>query len=263
MAVSTAHLTGRATDEWTRHYTLARGGEIVIVNRNGRVDVDGVDGNEVDVRAERIARAATDTGARELLQRITITEHSTPERVSLETERMSGIMIGAATEVRYHVRAPRDATVNLQTTNGTISVSALTGKVTAHSTNGLVSGKQLTGAVDAETTNGGVNIDLAEVGANPVSLHTTNGGVTLGLPDRGKATLTASWTNGGFRLAPELKMEVLDQSRRRFEGRLNGGGAAIDLHTTNGGIRVKARDGETAETAEPDPDDQRKERQER
>ena len=47
-----------------------------------------------------------------------IKEDVKPDRVALETERMSGIMIGAGFEVRYHVRAPKSAVVNVTNTNG-------------------------------------------------------------------------------------------------------------------------------------------------
>jgi hypothetical protein len=94
--MSFAHLTARATDEWTRTYSLTAGGEVRIVNTNGKIEVEGVDGSTVEVRAERIARGATDAAARELLPRIVIREDNKPDRVSLETERMSGILIGAA-----------------------------------------------------------------------------------------------------------------------------------------------------------------------
>src|SRR4051794_13846496 len=93
--MSIGHLTGRATDEWTRRYPLSPGGEVRVVNTNGRIEVEPGEGPDVEVRAERIARAATDAGARELLPRITIKEDVGPDRVSIQTERMSGIMIGA------------------------------------------------------------------------------------------------------------------------------------------------------------------------
>src|SRR5471032_2656795 len=134
--VSLGNLTARATDEWTHTYPLTAGGEVRIVNTNGRVDVEGVDGSTVEVRAERIARGATESAARELLPRIVITEESKPDRISLETERMSGIMIGAGFEVRYHVRAPKNAVINVTNTNGQVVVNALAGKVVAHTTNG-------------------------------------------------------------------------------------------------------------------------------
>src|SRR5262245_60175601 len=75
-----AQPTGRATDEWTRSYPLSAGGEIHIGNTNGRIEVEAVEGSTVEVRAERIAKAATDDGARELLPRITIKEDVKPDR---------------------------------------------------------------------------------------------------------------------------------------------------------------------------------------
>ena len=58
--VSLGHLSARATDEWTHTYPLTAGGEVRIVNTNGRIDVEGVDGRRVEVRAERIASGATE-----------------------------------------------------------------------------------------------------------------------------------------------------------------------------------------------------------
>ena len=105
--VARGSLSAQATDEWTHTYPLTAGGEVQIVNTNGRIEVEGVDGSTVEVRAERIARGATDAAARELLPRIVIKEDVKPDRVTIETERMSGIMIGAGFEVRYHVARRR------------------------------------------------------------------------------------------------------------------------------------------------------------
>jgi hypothetical protein len=240
--VSLGNLTARATDEWTHTYPLTAGGELRIVNTNGLVDVEGVDGSTVEVRAERIARGATDAAARELLPRIVIKEDSKPDRVSLETERISGIMIGAAFEVRYHVRAPRNAVINVTNTNGRVALASLGGKVKAHTTNGGVSGKALTGGVDAASTNGGVTIDMASVGPDRISVRTTNGGVTLGLPDDARANLSASCTNGGITIASFDNLDVTEKSRRHLEARLNGGGTTIVAETTNGGVRIRSRD---------------------
>jgi DUF4097 and DUF4098 domain-containing protein YvlB len=240
--LSLGHLSARAADEWTHTYRLTAGGEIHIVNTNGVIEVEGVDGSTVEVRAERIAKGATEAAAKELLPRIIIREEAKPDRVSLETERISGVMIGASVEVRYHVRAPKNAVVNVTNTNGLVSVTGLAGKVVAHTTNGGVKGSGLSGGVEARTTNGGVTIDMASVGADPISLETTNGGVSLALPEKAKATVTASCTNGGISVGSLDNFEVSEKSRRRLEGKLNGGGTTVELHTTNGGVRLRSRD---------------------
>jgi hypothetical protein len=257
--LSLGHLSARATDEWTHTYPLTAGGEIRIVNSNGLIDVEGVDGSTVEVRAERIAKGSTEAAAKELLPRIVIKEDAKPDRVSIETERMSGIMIGAGFEVRYHVRAPKNALVNVTNTNGLVSVKGLAGKVVAHTTNGGVKGSGLSGGVDARTTNGGVTIDMASLGADPIVLETTNGGVSLALPEKAKATVTASCTNGGISVGALDNFEVSEKSRRRLEGKLNGGGTSVELHTTNGGVRLRSRDTINTRT-DTDTTDERKDR---
>jgi DUF4097 and DUF4098 domain-containing protein YvlB len=239
--MSLGHLAGRASDDWTRTYQLSPGGEIRVGNTNGKIEVEATDGSTVEVRAERIARAATDEGARELLPRIVIKEDVKPDRIVIETDRMSGIMIGASIEVRYHVRAPKGATVNVSNTNGAVAVHGMSGHVTARTTNGSVSTRDLTGQVDARTTNGSVNVDVATVKSAPIALQTTNGSVTLYVPDDAHADVSATWTNGGIRVADGVKIDVSERSRRRFEGKMNGGGAPVELHTTNGGIRIRSR----------------------
>jgi DUF4097 and DUF4098 domain-containing protein YvlB len=233
-------LNASATEEWTRSYPLAAGGELSIENGNGRIEIEPSDGATVDVRAEKIAKAATEAGARELLPRITISDDAKPDRVSITTARMSGVMIGAGFEVRYHVRAPKTAALNIRQSNGSITVNGWTGDVSAHGTNGAVIGKGLSGGVDASAVNGAVTIDMASVGAHRISLQTTNGGVTLALPDEAKADVDAAVTNGGISVNG-VKLEVTEQSRRRLQGKMNGGGTAVELKTVNGGVRLRSR----------------------
>jgi hypothetical protein len=49
--------------------------------------------------------------------------------------------------------------------------------------------------------------------------------------------VNATWVNGGFN-PNGVQFEIRDSGKRHFEGLLNGGGAAINLNTVNGGIRV-------------------------
>jgi Putative adhesin len=237
--MSIGNLAGRASDEWTRTYQLAPGGELEVLNTNGRVEIEGTDGSTVDVRAERIAKAATDAGARELLTRITIHEDARPDHVRLETERMSGVMIGASFEVRYYIKAPKGAAIRATESNGQVSIAGIDGRIAARTTNGAVTARDVSGAIEAGTTNGAVNVDVRSL-SNPIKLSTTNGGVTLTLPDAAKADLVATVTNGGISVTG-LKLETTEQSRRRVEGKINGGGQPIDLHTTNGGVRVRGK----------------------
>jgi hypothetical protein len=226
-----------ARDTWSHTYTLSKTGEVTIANVNGRVEVEGVDGSTVEVQAERIAHAATQQMANELLPKIPINDRSTPDVVFVETGRINGILIGASYEVRYHVKAPKGATVRATTVNGGVNVHGLAGRTTARTTNGAVDAGDMTGGLDAGTVNGPVRVHFAAVGQNDITLGAVNGRIRVSLPENAKATVNATWVNGGFN-SSGVKFDVRDQGKRHFEGLLNGGGTPITVHTVNGGVTI-------------------------
>ena len=246
----------KATDTWTHSYPLSKAGEVTIVNANGRIEVEGVDSETVEVEALKIASGATEQLARDLLPRIPIEEHATPDFVSIETRRLNGFLIGASYEVRYKVKMPKGATIRATTVNGGVTVTAMDGRVIARTTNGGILATQIAGGIEARSVNGGVRVQFASTGTQSSELRTVNGGVHVALPAAAKATVSATWVNGGINLAG-LQFEVREQARRRFEGRLNGGGASIEVATVNGGITIgseldKSRPGRGSDELTPE-----------
>lgn len=157
----------------------------------------------------------------------------------LLTEGLSGIVIGVAVEVNYHVTMPSSARVRVRAANGDVNVSDLAGQVVLSSTNGQVIGKNLRGGVDARSVNNGVTVSLASFGRDPVDLRATNGSVDLTVPSDINASLEANYTNGSFDISKDLTYQPFDeQTRRRARGRLNDGGTPITITAVNGNIRV-------------------------
>lgn len=231
--------SGRAQDEWVRSYKIAPGGQLEIININGRITADASDGPDVEVTAERIARAVTDDAAKELLAKLDMREETSDSRVRVEVRapRSSGV---GGHELRWTIKVPKGINVDLRTVNGGVRLSGLQGEIRARSTNGAVTGTDLAAsALDAAVTNGGVDIQLASLTATgSVDLKAVNGGVRLRLPGDTRADLTARCTNGGISVAGlDLQLEG-EQSRRRVAGKLNGGGARVTVETTNGGVKV-------------------------
>jgi hypothetical protein len=234
-------LAGRASDQWIRSYPLASGGEVQVGGSSGSVDVQGVEGDTVEVRAERIARAATDEAAREILPRISIKEETSASKVVLRTEPLGGIVIGVSVEVRYDVRAPATSAIRIRTGNGAVGVRGFTGRVLVNSSNGDVTADDLSGGVEVRTVNGNAKIALASVGADLIDVRVINGGLTLTLPPAATANLLATCTNGRIDVSA-LNLESMgEQTPRRVRGRLNSGGTPIELSTVNGNILVELR----------------------
>jgi DUF4097 and DUF4098 domain-containing protein YvlB len=232
-----------ARDTWSKSYPLGANGRLEIVNTNGSIQVDPADGSQVEVQAERIARAATQQGAKEMLQKLEMREDVSSDRVHLESRQPSMVGFHGNIEVRYTIRVPRNATVDLRETNGHVNVTGLTHETRLSTTNGQITGKKLDGEVHASSTNGRVDLQMASV-TQDIEAETTNGTIVVQVPSNASADVSARVTNGhiGVEGLPSLKSDD-ENSRRRFSGRLNGGGHAIRLQTTNGSITLTGHEG--------------------
>jgi DUF4097 and DUF4098 domain-containing protein YvlB len=241
---------GKATDEWTRTYTVTKGGAVEIVNANGPIVVEAATGPEVEIRATRVARAKSDEEAQELLKKIEIKEDVAPGRVAVQTVSGSGITFGRrSVSVEYRLRVPAGLQVSVKTENGGIGLHDVNGTVAATTTNGGVRGTNVSGAVSAHIVNGGIVMDLAQV-AGPIELESVNGGIRLDIPADLDADIEASAVNGGVSLDDGLKLQTSERARTKITGKLNRGGPRITVTTVNGGVRLRARDGSVLRDAQ-------------
>jgi DUF4097 and DUF4098 domain-containing protein YvlB len=240
--VVTADLKHTEKAEWRKTYELAPGGRIDISNVNGKVQVEPATGNVVEVVAEKMGRGATQESAKAALDRIEIREEASKESVKVSTRLAQGTgwFGGGGSQVQYRVRVPAGMEGRYTTVNGGVELARVNGRITAEATNGGVVAREISGTIDASTTNGGVDVDLVGIDAGGAKLGCTNGGIELRLPADLKVTVSASITNGGID-ASSLPFEKTESSRRRLEGRLNGGGPLIRIEGTNGGITIMRR----------------------
>src|SRR5687768_18525334 len=66
--------SGKATDTWTRTYTVPAGGRFELINVNGRVTAESTDGKDVIVEGKRTAKGRSEEIAKENLARMEIRE---------------------------------------------------------------------------------------------------------------------------------------------------------------------------------------------
>jgi hypothetical protein len=241
--------TGSAADEWVRTYSIAAGGEVSIANRNGSIEVGLADGDEVEVRAERSVRAVDDEAASRLLPQVEIEEDISPARVAVRTKGVNGILIGVGFEVQYHVRVPLGVNVRVQTSNGPITVEGVDADVVMTSTNGPIAATGLRGSVESRAVNGPTRIAMASVTDQSIEIRGTNGRVDVVVPGDATATLDASAVNGSVTVAGLDFEPIGNQTPRRTHGRINGGGAPLEIAVVNGRVRVSTE----AEADDPQP----------
>ena len=228
----------QAKDEWTRSYKLAAGGRLEIINVNGKITAEASNGDSVEIRAERTVKAATEESARDILSKIEMREEVGDGRLRIEVRPPR--MRSSGQEVRWTIKVPKGVAVDFRTVNGGVNLTGLQGDVRARATNGGIKANSLVSSnVDASVTNGGVEIELLNApSSGSIELESVNGGVALRLPLESKADVTARCVNGGISV-DNLPLEIIgEQTRRKIEGKLNGGGARVNLETTNGGVRI-------------------------
>jgi len=241
---------GKATDEWTRTYTVAKGGTVEVVNVNGPIVVEAAQGPQVEVRATRVARAKSDEEAQEILKNAEIKEEVAPGRVAIQTVAGTGTSFGRrSVNVEYRVRVPAGLQVSVKTENGGIGLHDVNGTVAATTTNGGVRGTNVSGAVSAHIVNGGIVMDIARM-AGPIELESVNGGIRVDIPADLNADVEASAVNGRVSADDGLRLQTSQRTRMTIIGKLNGGGPRISVTTVNGGVRLRPRDGSVSRDAE-------------
>lgn len=232
-----------------RTFDVRAGADFVLSNVNGKITISSWDQPKVRV----IARKEVDGDRDELKKALAdLRVEMQPRNGGLvvtthypkESEGMSSILSWLAGDhidanVRYEVTVPRSMNVDVTNTNGGIHLTEVNGKHELDTTNGKIEVKRCSGALDASTTNGGITAELLRVTqGEPLSFETTNGRIELALPAGVGANVDASTTNGSIN--SDLPVTTTRTGSNSLRGTINGGGTALRMRTTNGGISIKS-----------------------
>lgn len=268
LGLASAGLAAQAAtlkDRFQQTYPLEAGGTFTLDNVNGGVTIEAWDRNEVMVVADKEVKAKTDEIARKAMQQVRIQVNKGNNRLDVVTKlpkRDNGLVEWMAgnnvnINVKYQVKVPRNATLdvetvnggvrlvgthgkaNVETTNGALEIDGVHGNLDLETTNGAITVTRSAGAVEASTTNGGIEVELTEVpDGSDLTFDTTNGGVTVRLPRDIRVSLDAATSNG--RVDSDFDVSGADRkSKRRLSGDINGGGGKLRVRSTNGSVSIE------------------------
>ena len=237
--LATGSLFASVTEEETFSYTLDKGGRFSISNVNGSITVTGAGGNNVEIIAIKKADNQKD------LDEIEIDISHSANEIEIETElgnSDSWYSHSTSGEVRYEIIVPGFTELDsVETVNGNVTVSGVSGNVSAESVNGDLDISDLVGDVSLSTVNGSVNAAFAKCdGEQSVKTETVNGRVTISLPESSDVQITADTLNGGingrdFGLETDKGFVGSD-----LNGRIGGGSARLNIDTVNGSIKIRS-----------------------
>lgn len=241
---------------------------------NGEIIVRGVEGaQEVYVVATLRTRGDTLEEAKERLDEIVyhVTQDGKTVRLRYQASeqekdvrRYSGVSFEVTVPISTRVDAETSngaitieavsGRLDLETSNGAITVLDVTGDVVADTSNGEIEMWEVTGDIRADTSNGSIDLEKidGEVNADtsngsiryegtPVdednTLHTSNGSITVRIPAEASVSFEVDAKDGGIRSSLPL---VGDTEGDHWDVVLTPPAeAAMSLHTSNGTIRIE------------------------
>jgi len=143
--------------------------------------------------------------------------------------------------VSFVVFVPRRSDLKLDTYNGPIAVSEVSGRMTLTAYHGPVALRAVGGDVRARTTNGPLDIELTGARWDGAGLdaETTNGPVDLTIPEGYSAQLEFGTVNGPMTVEFPLTVTIQGRVGRRIATVLGKGGPTIRAITTNGPVAIR------------------------
>ncbi len=265
-----------ATDSSTQTQDVTGITTLRVKTKNGFVRVL-VDASRDDalIRSFTFANAGSDNDAEDLLSQITVTVAKAGDNNEIldvsvtfpDTDDSahgngdghgSGQFGRDAVGASFKITLPAGLILDLDSSNGAVSIEDNAGNVKARTTNGPISIDGNAGNVDLATDNGGAevrkitgNVLIRAVNGNivvratpadngSIDVETVNGGMSISVPTSTKAALDLHTTNGhvdtdftGFTVTDE------NSAAKDVTATLNGGGGTIHGKTTNGGVEFE------------------------
>lgn len=208
----------------------------VLDNANGSISVAGSSRRDIAVQARVIASADSEADARALARDVSITLENGRVRASgPNSDRRRSWWVS------YRIEVPSAFDVSLETSNGSLSVAGVKGRIDAESSNGSVRLTDLAGRVNARTSNGSTHVTLTgrRWDGDGLTVVTSNGSARLDVPDGYNARLVAGTNNGSLNL--DIPVTVQGRVSKQIDTTLGSGGATIEVRTSNGSLRIGRR----------------------
>jgi DUF4097 and DUF4098 domain-containing protein YvlB len=269
IVLTAACFTAQAhAEEYTKSFPLSGRPSVRVNSNDGGVSVRTGDTNQVEFRViykrltldRNLHIEATQQG-----DQVQLNVHQDWQPVSLGTRRL-----------RIEVLMPKDGDLRIETSDGNINVENLSGNVDLHSgdgelkvsalkgvlrmktSDGAINGDGLDGKLDANSGDGRIRLEgrfdelkvktgdgsvtaTAKAGSKIESAWTIesgDGGIDLTLPKDLQADVSAS--SGDGHVTSDIPLAVQGDFRKsKVNGKLNGGGAPLTIHTGDGSIHLR------------------------
>lgn len=244
-------LTASAQD-FQRNFNLGAGGSVNVRNISGDVIVNGYEGQAIVVTAIKSGRDR---------EKVNIEDRSTGNAVDVRVD-YPDRCDNCDVEVRFEVKVPRNIAYkfnSFSSVSGDVSVTGVTGDLTAKTVSGettvnnvsgtvnatSVSGEvrvgKVEGTVSAKSTSGDVEVEILslEGSAGAMEFSSVSGDVRVKLPGNLDAEVKLSTMSGGLKTDFPLTIEESKYGTgRKANGRIGSGSRNLKISTISGDVSL-------------------------
>ena len=255
-----ARVDNKYVEREEKRFTTSAKPEVSLSTFDGAIEIRPWDKPEVEVIIEK---RGVDKNA---VSEIEVLSTQEGNRVSVDVKfakssgRHIGIHFGRSPNAKLIVSLPSSSDVLAKSSDGSIDIERVSGKVELRSGDGNIRARDLAGDVAVHTGDGSITLDgkfsalRARSGDGSVKIHaasgtgaagdwdvtTGDGSIPLEIPDGFNGELDAHTGDGRVHVEDVTISNVLGDVRRNsIRGRLGSGGRMVKLRTGDGSITVR------------------------
>jgi hypothetical protein len=127
------------------------------------------------------------------------------------------------------------------TSNGAITIEDTEGYAELRTSNGKIMAINHYGELNGRTSNGKIDADVVLPRQGECILKTSNGAIILSVPARSTSAMIEASTSNGKVEVESLDVTITKMEKTGFKGKTGSGEGYIDLETSNGNILVEGK----------------------
>ena len=237
-------------DEWTRQWTFGDAPDLHVTASDATVFIEASSGNRVEAVLKTRGISIGDSGVR-------VVDHQDGNRLDLDIREPSSHFGSGMKSIELRLRVPQKLLADVHTGDGSIRLRGLQGKMRMYTGDGSIEAEDLDGSLEARSGDGSLRIqgrfdnvqvrtgdggvELRAVEGSQVrsdwSVETGDGSIRMNIPRNLAADVQARTGDGSIQLDVPITTDGI-RNNRAIQGKLNGGGPLLALHSGDGSIRL-------------------------
>jgi hypothetical protein len=240
-------------DDWNKSYDVSGTPELRLITSDANVRVTAGTGNKIEAHL-------TTSGYKIGPGGLSVYEHQTGNAVTIELHYPHmhfNIGWESHRNAELEITVPAQTKLDLQGADGRVSITDVKGPIVARTSDGSLDIEGADGSLEARTSDGKMRVsgrfdhlDLQSSDggitatalpgskvATGWSLHASDGRVELKIPENLNANVSLRTSDGHIDI--DVPLSVSGRlGNHDIQGKLNGGGELLDIHTSDGSIHV-------------------------